>query len=202
MMKFAKTVLTVAALGFGIAGCGSNGGTVRLTPQPPTNPGGAPLSYTQIERLSRPAVKEVFERFVDHQISNAAEPYNDPTLKSAIHDVTIALGRSEQTAGFLQAVLYPDQYSVDLSQSGRASYLGVESGGFTGGKYGGRDINDPIIDISLGAIFGNTAAALTAGSANPVPDDMKENNCLTTQHVPVSSRQGNTGTFPYLSLPY
>lgn len=193
MMKFAKTVLAVAALGFGVAACSGNGDTVRLTPQPPTNPGGAPLSYTQIERLSRPAVKEVFERFVDHQISNAAEPYNDPTLKSAIHDVSVALGRSEGTANTLQAVLYPDQYLVDLSQSGNASYLGTE----TGGKFGGRPINDNIIDISLGAIFGNTLSSL-----NLVPDDGKENNCLITQHVAVAPRQGNTGTFPYLAGPY
>ncbi len=202
MMKFAKTVLAVAALGFGVAACSSgNGGDVRLDPQPPVNGStGAPKSFVQIERLSRPAVKEVFERFVDHQISNASEPYNDPTLKSAIHDVTVALGRSEQTAGVLQAVLYPDQYTVDLSQIGGAAYLGTETGGATSStksKFGGRDINDNVIDISLGALFGNTVSAL--GLA---PDDGKENNCLTTQHVAVASRQGNTGTFPYLSNPY
>ena len=190
MMKFAKTVLTVAALGFGIAGCSSNGGTVRLTPQPPAGP----LSYTQIERLSRPAVKEVFERFVDHQVSNAAEPYNDPTLKMAIHDVTLnTFGRSEATATALQTVLYPDQYLVDLSQSGSASYLGTE----TGGAFGGRNINDNIIDISLKAVFGTTVSDLKLA-----PDDGKENNCLITQHVAVASRQSNTGTFPYLAGPY
>ena len=197
MMKFAKTVLTVAALGFGVAACSSNNDTVRLTPQPPI---GGPVSYTQIERLSRPAVKEVFERFVDHQISNASEPYNDPTLKSAIHDVTAALGRSEATANTLQAVLYPDQYLVDLSQVGPASYLGTETGGATNSAkstFGGRNINDNVIDISLGALFGNTVSAL--GLA---PDDGKENNCLKTEHVPTASRQSNTGTFPYLANPY
>lgn len=201
MMKFAKTVLTVAALGFGVAACSSgNGGEVRLDPQPPVNNNGAPKAFVQIERLSRPAVKEVFERFVDHQISNAAEPYNDPTLKSAIHDVTVALGRSEATANTLQAVLYPDQYLVDLSQIGGAAYLGTETGGATSttkSTYGGRSINDNVIDISLGALFGNTVSALGLAA-----DDGKENNCLTTQHVAVSSRQGNTGTFPYLSNPY
>lgn len=195
MMNLAKSVIAVAALGFGVAAC-SNGDSVRLTPQPGGG-GTAATSYTQIERLSRPAVKEVFERFVDHQISNASEPYNDPTLKAAIPAVTQALGRSAQTAAVLGAVLYPDQYLVDLSSTTKASYLGAETGGATGGTFGGRDINDNVIDISLGALFGNTVSALKLA-----PDDGAENNCLTTQHVAVATRQGNTGAFPYLNAPY
>ncbi|GAC1619422.1 MAG: hypothetical protein NVS4B5_11020 [Vulcanimicrobiaceae bacterium] len=201
MMNYAKSIFAVAALGFGITACGNN--DVARFPAPPTINGAK--AYVQIERLSRPAVKEVFERFVDHQISNAAEPYNDPTLKAAIPAVTQALGRSPQTATFLGAVLYPDQYIVDLAQVGGAAYLGNETGGATSttkSTFGGRDINDNVIDISLGALFGNTAAKLTVGTPGAVPDDGKENNCLTTQHVAVNARQGKTATFPYLNTPY
>ena len=38
--------------------------------------------YKQIELLSRPAVKEAFEMFEDHNKTNRSEPYADPVLKS------------------------------------------------------------------------------------------------------------------------
>jgi hypothetical protein len=200
MKNVTTLVPAVAALGLGLAACSGNGGSgnVTLSPQPPPKT----VTYTQIERLSRPAVKEVFERFVDHQISNAAEPYNDPTLQSAIQGVTDTLRPPNAAVGSdygkaLASILYPDEYTVDLSQSGKASYLGAETGGATGGKFGGRDIGDNVIDISLGALFGKTLPALGVQ-----PEDNEENNCLTTQHVAQAPSQSNTGSFPYLSPPH
>jgi hypothetical protein len=55
-----------------------------------------------------------------------------------------------------------------------------------------------VIDTSLGVVFGNTISAL--GLA---PDDGKENNCLTDEHV--SSGQGGRqtqSTFPYVTTPH
>jgi hypothetical protein len=95
-------------------------------------------------------------------------------------------------------VLYPNELTADLSQSGAASYLGVETGGATGGLFGGRGLTDDVIDISLGAVFGNTIPAITG-----VPDDGKENGCLTNEHV--TSGQGGTQTqssYPYLAQPH
>jgi len=51
------------------------------------------------------------------------------------------------------------------------------------------------VDISLGAVFGNTIPALTG-----IPDDGKENGCLTNEHV--TSGQGGVqtqSTYPYLA---
>jgi hypothetical protein len=76
--------------------------------------------------------------------------------------------------------------------------LGVETGGATGGLFGGRGLTDDVIDISLGAVFGGTIPAL--GLA---PDDGAENTCLTDEHV--SSGQGGTQTqsgYPYLAPPH
>jgi hypothetical protein len=95
-------------------------------------------------------------------------------------------------------VLYPDELAADLSQPGPAAYLGVETGGATGSKFGGRSLTNDGIDRALGAVFGNTIPAL--GLA---PDDHNENACLSAQNV--VSGQGGVQTqpqFPYLATPH
>ena len=155
--------------------------------------------YQQVELLSRPAVKELFEVFRQHADTNASNPYADRTIYNSIGYFTRNVaGRSRKIAGVLQAVLYPNELAADLSQSGPAAYLGVETGGATGGLFGGRGLTDDVIDISLGAVFGGTIPAL--GLA---PDDGAENTCLTDEHV--SSGQGGTQTqsgYPYLAPPH
>ena len=156
--------------------------------------GHAATAYRQIELLSRPAVKEVFEAFASHDKTNRSEPYADKTIKSQILSFS-KLFRSTKTAKVLQAVLYPNVMKADLSQNvTTASYLGYESGGATGSKFGGRALDDNIVDISLGALFGNTISAL--GLA---PDDHKEVPCLTTDNVPYD--KSNTNKFPYVQSP-
>jgi hypothetical protein len=184
------------ALAAVLAGC-SNTSNSAVNPSAVT-----PQKYQQIELLSRPAVKELFEKFVDHQITNAAEPYSDPTLQGEIQTFTDALrppnaGKGSDYGKALASILYPNEYAVDLSQSSKASYLGVETGGATGGKFGGRDLADNVIDISLGAVFGSTLGALGVQ-----PEDSEENTCLTTQHVAMNASQVRTGTFPYLAAPH
>jgi hypothetical protein len=208
-----KNFFYLAALGIlalGPAACGGSSSTPATGPASgfatplPANPPTSTQKYVQIELLSRPAVKEVFERFVDHQTTNAAEPYNDPTLQNAIFTFTSLFrgnSGSSNYAAALQTILYPDEYTVDLSQTGKAAYLGVETGGATsssGSKFGGRDIADDVIDISLGALFGNTLNKLGVVAT----DDGKENGCLTSQHVSIDPTQANTGSFPYLSPPH
>lgn len=194
-MKFNLHILAIGALGFGLTACG--GGAVATTPiaVPATQ-------YQQIELLSRPAVKELFEKFVDHQTSNAVEPYADPTLQGQIQSLTDALRPPNAALGTdygkaLASILYPNEMTADLSQTGVASYLGVETGGATGGKFGGRAITDDVIDISLGAVFGNTLGAL-----HVQPEDNQENNCLTKDNVAMNASQAPTGAFPYLHGPH
>lgn len=173
----------------GVVAC-SSGSTVN----PITGP--AAGAYQQIELLARPAVKEAFENFTDHDTTNRSEPYNDSTLQGEIGTfTTTAAGRSQATASALQSILYPNEMVLDLSQNvSTASYLGVETGGATGSKFGGRSLRDDTIAISLGALFGNTLSALGV-----VPDDGKESPCLTNDNV--APTNATTTTFPYAQGP-
>ncbi len=194
-MKNLKILATVGALGFALAGCGGgNNGNVVLTPQPPVNPGTQPVGpFTQIERLSRPAIKEVFETFVEHQTSNAAEPYNDPTIQNAIGRISMPpFGRAAAYAPVFQSILYPDVYKVDVSQTA-GGFLGAET---AKAPFGGRNVNDDVIATELLLIFGNGANTVLGK-----PDDGKENNCLSAQNVSIAATQQSTGTFPYLPNP-
>jgi len=161
----------------------------------PSPPAGA--NYVQIERLARPAVKEIFESFDNHDKSNRSTPTNDAALSDAIVGfTTTAAGRSAKTAGVLKALLGVDEMLADLSRTGvKAAYLGSETGGATGSTFGGRGLTDDVMDISLGAVFGNTVSA-----PKLAPDDGKESKCLTTDNI---GPQGHhfTDAFPYLGEP-
>lgn len=186
-----------ALVAIGVAGC-----TTASTSLPaPTHKS----TYVQIERLSRPAVKEAFENFSNHDQSNRTAPMQDTLLHDSI--VTFMeddAGRDTATSTALAGVLSPDEMQADLSKTVAGcgtpntpcgAYLGVETGGATGNTFGGRWLNDDVIDISLGAIFGNTLAALGV-----VPDDHNESPCLTTDNV--GPAQAYSATFPYVNTPY
>ena len=203
-MNIAKRIASSLAL-MGVAACSSS--PVVLTP--PTQGGGGtvtPTKYTQIERLSRPAIKEAFESFQDHQISNAAEPYNDPTIKADIATTEDAVRPANTAKGTdygaaLASVLYPDEYLVNLSGTAPASsaadpelFLSAEVDGGT--AFGGRAPNDDVIALELGALFGKTLPAIGL-----IADDGEENNCLMTEniHSGADSGKNSTTTFPYLA---
>jgi hypothetical protein len=161
--------------------------------------------YLQIERLSRPAIKEVFENFANHDASNRTAPTQDTLLSNSILGFmeTVA-GRDVPTSTALQGILTPDEEKADMSvtvsgcgtpNTPCAAYLGIETGGATGNKFGGRWLNDDVVDISLGAIFGNTLSALGV-----VPDDHHESPCLSADNVGTAQSYGNT--FPYVNTPY
>jgi hypothetical protein len=192
--RYKLALLATILAGAVIGGCTSNAGV--FNPQADRtglSPAGSTV-YKQIELLSRPAVKEAFEMFESHNKTNRAEPYADPVLQAQIKSFTLNF-RSKQNAETLQAILYPNVMKADLSQDvTTASYLGYETGGATGSKWGGRALDDDIIDISLGAIFGNTLSALGL-----IPDDKKEAPCLALDNVAYD--KSNTKTFPYIQAP-
>src|SRR5471030_1731432 len=130
-------------------------------------------NFNQIDRLARPAVNEVFATVANnrHQVNDQDSPPNDQNeLKNDIDSFLVSpANRSDAIRGVIEAVLVPDVLKADLSQNANASYLGFETGGATGGKFGGRGLSDDVVDISLGIIFGNTIPAL--GLA---PDDGNE----------------------------
>ncbi len=187
--------------------------------------GGSDGVYTQIERLARPAIKEAFQAYEDHDSTNRSSPYADPTLPAAIMKfmttpTPYGAGRSEATAKAMVTLLIPDEMSADLSQAGPARYLAVETNGKSGlpvavvravpapliygikralgdpyRKFGGRDLASPVIDLDLGAIYGSLTSKL--GLA---PEDHKETPCLTSDNVGPQGKHF-TGEFPYFGAP-
>ena len=194
-----KITLSIAA-GILVAtatGCASNNAAIAVTAHH--------AAYIQIERLSRPAVKEAFESFSNHDQSNRTAPTQDQLLHDSIVSfMESAAGRDAATSTALASILTPDEMQADLSKTVSGcgapnapcgAYLGVESGGATGDTFGGRWLNDDVIDISLGAIFGNTLSALGV-----VPDDHHESPCLVSDNV--GPAQAYSATFPYVNAPY
>jgi hypothetical protein len=174
-----------------LAGCGGSGNS------------NSPHVYSQIDRLARPAVNEVFATVANnrHAINDTSTPSQDGQPGFLIDDIqtfmTTVAGRSQATTDAVKSVLVPDVLVADLSQTGPAAYLGAE----TGGTFGGRKLTDDVIDISLGVIFGGTVSALFPS----VPDDGKEIPTLTTDNVsyttaPKHYQDGIVGAaaFPYL----
>jgi hypothetical protein len=195
-MRSSHAPIVLATLVISLAGCGSNNN--QTVPSPVSGPTTAALQFIQIERLARPAIKEAFQMYNDHDGVNRSNPYTDQTLPNAItayEGPNGLAGRSPAWAAALTSILTPDELSADLSQPGPGAYLGVETGGATGGKFGGRTPHDDAIAIDLGAIYGNTLSALGV-----VPDDGKESYCLANDNVPAPGTDSTT-TFPYFASP-
>lgn len=186
-----------------------------------TSIAGSAGSYTQVERLARPAVKEATESFADHDITNRSTPTNDSVLSHSIyHFAKTTAHRSDAVANALVKVLIPDEIMANLAAKGPARYLAVETNGKSGlpvgvvravppagiegikralgdpyRDFGGRDPSSPVIDLSLGAIFGSIIPKVGLS-----PDDHQETACLTSDHTHAGDRS-TTKTFPYIGSP-
>jgi hypothetical protein len=195
------SICTVAGLlGLGwLAGCSSDSNNVK--------------TFTQMDRLARPAVNEVFATIANnrHQVNDTDNPTNDSgQLSNDIQTfMTHAAGRSQAVTDVVKSVLVPDVLVADLSKPGPAAYLGVETNGATGGTFGGRKLTDDVVDISLGVIFGPTVTN-APGGLGLAADDGKEIPALTSDNVsattaPKHFRDGSAGfgaaAFPYLGPP-
>ncbi len=181
------------------AGCGGGGG------QASGNGGVQPSDqvFTQFDRLSRPAINEVFATVANnrHQINDQDNPTDDSgQLANDIQTFMVGTaGRSQAITDAVKSVIVGttgDVMKADLSSGAtKAAYLGVETGGATGSTFGGRALTDDVIDTDLGVIFGNTVPKL--GLA---PDDGNEIPTLTTDNVGPGAKHF-TGTFPYVGAP-
>ena len=173
-------------------------------------------TYTQVDRLARPAVNEVFATVAPttagstgrHQVNDTDNPTDDSGQLA--NDISLFMthtaGRSAAITNAVKSVLVPDVMVADLSSNAtRAAYLGVETSGATGSTFGGRALSDDVVDTDLGVIFGTTVPTL--GLA---PDDGNEIPALTTDNVtaqtaPKHFQDGSAGfgaaQFPYLGPP-
>ena len=178
-------------------------------------------TWTQVERLGRPAVKEATEAYRNHDATNRAALTDDGVLAKSIHEYMIhTAGRSNAVADAAVKVLIPDHIEADLSQEGPARYLAVETNGKSGlpvqivrtvppdgilgikkalgdpyRQFGGRDPKSPAIDLSLGAVFGSLIPKLGLAA-----DDNRETPCLTSDNTTPSAKHPLRG-FPYLGDP-
>ena len=176
------------------------GGLVHLWETTSVPAGSPAFLFQQQDRLARPAINEVLATvtFRRHEVNNKDNPTDDPAqLKTDILTfMNFPAGRSAAVANALAMVLVPDVMTADLSNTtDKASYLGVETKGFTGGKFGGRDLRDDVVDIDLMSIFGPVIPKL--GLA---PEDNAEKVQYTTDHVGPHTDYSNV--FPYLGNPH
>ncbi|HEV2738202.1 MAG TPA: DUF4331 family protein [Candidatus Elarobacter sp.] len=211
MKNVFPTVGALCGLVVGLAACNGgssstppfNTGQAAPTPSPSPAPGttiapGSGQRYIQVDRLSRPLTKEFWERFVDHQQSIVVEPYNDPVLAQSIKTFT-NISRDPAYGTAIASMLIPDETAADLSNTvDKASFLALETNGFTGGRFGGRDLADDVVSLSFSTVFGDTLNKIGLVAQ----DDGKENNCLRSQNTAQRPSQANTGSFPYLAPPH
>lgn len=206
MNTFSMKIIGCAATLLGaalLAGCGGSHDNGNSGSNPGNPPLGAPHVYAQIDRLSRPAINEVFatvandRHAVNHTLHSPIDDVGPNGLAGDIQTfMTGTAGRSQAITSAVIQVIVPDVMRVDLSQpTTQAAYLGVETNGVTGSKFGGRALTDDVIDTDLGIIFGNTIPTL--GLA---PDDGKEIPGLTTDNVGYDKHCTLT-TFPYVGAP-
>ena len=180
-MRFQHTARLVgAALALSLVAACSDDDNGTTTTGPTTT-----RTYQQIERLGNPLVSEVFFMKRDHGLHNNTAPATDVVngFGDKIKAFTNAFNRGPTIANTLAAVLVPDMLMVYPNRAG--STAGWLSWALANG-YGGRKLQDDVVDAGLTAIFGNLldpAAAVLPG--------------LTSDNISTSTRSYGT-TFPYL----
>jgi hypothetical protein len=157
---------------------------------------------SQVVRRGRPLVSTVFADVKDMEqtVYNNDVPSVDPMtvnnhLGSSIMHFMSAAGRSAPIIAATYSLFAPDVLIADLSQPGPAGYLGVETRGALGGRFGGRGLTDDAASALFGIIFGDTIPRL--GLA---PDDGREVPALTNDNVGPGAKHF-TNVFPYLGDP-
>ena len=176
------------------------GGRVNLW-ETTSLPTGAPsFTYVQQDREGRPAIKTILSTVSAnrHTIYDSNNPTDDggPLKADIVSFFNYPAGRSAAISNAAANLLVPDVLKADLSQSGvQASYLGVETGGLTGSRFGGRALGDDAINIDLATIFGVVIPVL--GLA---PDDGAEKPQFETDNL--AGHYAPLNVFPYLANPH
>jgi hypothetical protein len=157
---------------------GDNGGT---------GPGTTRM-YNQGQRLGNPLVSEVLLSKRDHAVHGSIGPDQDATLVAplVVDFMTNVAGRDPAYIQAIAPALIPDVLVVDTSKD--PSTAGWLSTTLAGG-YGGRRLQDDVVDLALTAVFGSALG----DPAHATPE-------LTTDNVAFDS-PNVTSTFPYLAPP-
>ena len=181
--------LLLAALALGSAACSDNGDN--------TGPSTTRM-YNQGQRLGNPLVSEVLLSKRSHGTHGSIGPQDDVALTGAeilsfITGPASVAGRSADYANTLGSVLLPDMLIVqtdkDPATAGWLNWVGLPP---LANGWGGRKLQDDVVDLALLALFGDPFGADPSGAQG------KE--ALTTDNVAFDS-PGVTATFPYLAPP-
>ena len=190
MIAHAVRCLTLGVAGAAVAlaaGCSDNN-TGPTTPR----------MFNQVQRLGNPLISEVLLAKRSHPTHGSIGPQDDaavlgPEILSFITGPGSVAGRSAGYANTLGSVLLPDMLVVqsdkDLSTAGWLNWVGLPP---LANGWGGRRLQDDVVDLALLAVFGDPFGADPDGAAG------KEG--LTTDNVAFDS-PGVTNTFPYLAPP-
>ena len=173
----ARTAVAAVAI-TSLAACSGDDSTGGTSPN-------VARTFNQVERLGNPLVSEVLFMKRDHGLHNSTAPATDVAngFQDKIKAFTNAFNRGPTIANTLAAVLVPDMLMVYPNRAG--SSAGWLSWALAAG-YGGRKLQDDVVDAGLGAIFGKVVDP----NASVVPG-------LTSDNVSMSVRTYQT-TFPYL----
>ena len=171
---------TALFLGLSVAACDD---TENLTAVGDTD-----RVFVQVERLGNPLVSEVTFAKRDHGFHNTTGPSTDVAngFRTKVEAfVTGVAGRKVALATTLSSVLVPDVLVVQTDRAG--SSAGWLSWALASG-YGGRRLNDDVVDAGLAAIFGSL---LDKDNVSPG---------LSTDNVAANDKTFSP-TFPYLAEP-
>jgi hypothetical protein len=149
----------------------------------------AERTFNQVQRLGNPLVSEVFLDKRDHPWHASVGPEQDVTAFTAkVKGFAAAFGRSEAVQSTLATVLLPDMLIVQTDRD--PATAGWLTWALADG-YGGRRLQDDVVDAGLSAIFGKIIDASGAPCDNfQLP--------LCTDNVGPHSYDA---TFPYLKPP-
>jgi hypothetical protein len=158
---------------------------------------GTPRAFNQIQRLGNPLVSEVLLSKRSHPTHGSIGPDQDVVLTGAealgfITGPGSVAGRSADYANTLGGALLPDMLIVqtdkDPAGSGWLTWLPLAP--FSNG-WGGRRLQDDVVDLALLAVFGDPFGA--------DPDGAAGKEALTTDNVTFDSAV--LPSFPYVGNP-
>jgi hypothetical protein len=182
--------LTITVAAFAAASCSDDDGDGGNGPA-------EPRAYNQIQRLGNPLVSEVLLSKRSHPTHGAIGPEDDVALIGAealgfLTGPGSVAGRSAEYANTLGGALLPDMLIVqtdkDPATAGWLTWLPLAP--FANG-YGGRKLDDDVVDLALLAVFGDPFGA--------DPDGAAGKEALTTDNVGTDSPV--LSAFPYVGAP-
>lgn len=158
---------------------------------------GKTQTYNQVQRLGNPLISEVLLDKRSHPTHGSIGPDQDGALVGpeifshlVLGSPTTFAGRDSAYVGILASVLLPDMLIVQTDKDpATASWLNWVGVAPLANGWGGRKLNDDVVDLALLAVFGDPFGA----------DPTHTTPALTTDNV--ASDSPFQATFPYLAPP-